>query len=501
MIDEFLESALKKLKDKRFFDDLIINRGIEKEFFRVSHDGKISKKSHPESLGSALTNKFITTDFAEAQIELVTPVFQNIDELYNFLLSLHVYVSKNINKKEIIWPFSMPPAIENEADINLGYYHKSNIGLLKHVYRKGLRVRYGSIMQCVSGMHYNFSLDTSSLEKLTNDKSRSSLDEAYLGLIRNFKRMFWFVLSEFGQTNIVDKSFVKNRSHRLDKLNDNDMYLKYATSLRMSDIGYVSDAQRNLNIKYNSLDGFLRKIKDAITVPYSEFQQKKLKDADGEYHQISDGIIQIENEYYDSIRPKRSSFDSSRPYDLLKKNGIEYLEIRGIDIDPHELTGISKHHIALLDLILIYCLIIPSPKISKEEKLEIDKNDEATIYEGRNEGTRIFYNSEYRYLVEEKENIYESLEKLASFFKDSNDLIQSIDYVKNYKKGEIGNDSFQNVGIMRALSFDKKYKSFYNLNTDGIEKEAELSLDLLGKIPINSEQEMNEYIKNYNMRL
>ena len=230
-------------------------------------------------------------------------------------------------------------------------------------------------MQCVSGMHYNFSINPDSLAFLTNSNHQVDIDEAYLGLIRNFKRLFWFVLLEFGQTNVVDKSFVNNREHKLEKLNSNDMYLLDATSLRMSDIGYQSKAQKDLNIKYNSLSGFLKKIKDAITVPYKDFEALGLLDSNNEYHQISNGIIQIENEYYDAIRPKRSSLNGLRPYNLLKEYGIEYLEVRGVDLLPDDITGTSVHHMQFLDIILIYCLIDQSPKISDDEKEKIDLND------------------------------------------------------------------------------------------------------------------------------
>ena len=143
-MDNDLKNRLKDLQDKKFFDELVISRGIEKEFFRVNQDAQISQKPHPKSLGSALTNRFITTDFAEAQLELVTPVYNKIDDLFDFLSGLHEFVASNIDEDEMLWPFSMPPYIENESDINLGYYHQSNIGLLKHVYRRGLKVRYGS---------------------------------------------------------------------------------------------------------------------------------------------------------------------------------------------------------------------------------------------------------------------------------------------------------------------------------------------------------------------
>ena len=208
MTNESLVNRLKELEGDGFFDELVIKRGIEKEFFRIDSAGFMSKRPHPKSLGSALKNKYITTDFAEAQLELVTPVFEDIDALYDFLYSLHVYVAKNIDEDEMLWPFSMPPKIKNESDINLGYYHQSDIGLLKHVYRKGLKVRYGPTMQCVSGMHYNFSIKHSSFSTLLDSTDQKHINEAYLGLIRNFKRIYWFVLCEFGETNVVDKSFV-----------------------------------------------------------------------------------------------------------------------------------------------------------------------------------------------------------------------------------------------------------------------------------------------------
>ena len=493
-----LERRLQDLKDKKFFDELIISRGIEKEFFRVNKTAQISKKPHPPSLGSALTNRYITTDFAEAQLELVTPVFNEIDDLFNFLTKLHGFVAQNIDEDEMLWPFSMPPHIENESDINLGYYHQSNVGLLKHVYRRGLKVRYGSTMQCVSGMHYNFSVDSSSLSKITQQTSQESFNEAYLGLVRNFKRLFWFVLSEFGQTNVVDKSFVTNREHQLDELNKNDMYLEHATSLRMSDIGYVSDAQKSLNVKYNSLEEFLEKINKAIKVPFKDFQEKGLLDASGNYQQISDGIIQIENEYYDSIRPKRASKENLRPYDQLKEYGIEYLEVRGVDIDPNELVGISKHHVQFLDLILLYCLISPSPKISDEEKLKIDKNDNESVYRGRSKDAMLHLNESKILLRDQREKIFNDLKMLAKSMKNSEEMINSINYVDNYEKGSVPSISYQEYGIIKAREMTAQLKNIENNNFDSIKKEAELSLQKLKNIPKNSDDEMNNYVKNYN---
>ena len=99
----------------------------------------------------------------------------------------------------------------------------------------------------------NFSLKQASFTDLLESPNQKKISEAYLGLIRNFKRIYWFVLCEFGQTNVVDKSFVKDREHNLKELNKSDMFLEYATSLRMSEIGYQSEAQKSLDIKYLSL--------------------------------------------------------------------------------------------------------------------------------------------------------------------------------------------------------------------------------------------------------
>ena len=501
MTNELLISRLNDLKNNGFFDDLVIKRGIEKEFFRVDKKGFISKKSHPKSLGAALKNKYITTDFSEAQVELVTPTFEDVDELYDFLYSLHVFVANNIEGDEMLWPFSMPPKIKDESEINIGYYHQSGEGLLKHVYRRGLKVRYGATMQCVSGMHYNFSINQSSFSTLINSTDQKSINEAYLGLMRNFKRIFWFVLSEFGQTNVVDKSFVKNRNHSLYELNKNDLYLENATSLRMSEIGYQSEAQKSLDIKYNSLSGFLQKIKDAITVPFEDYKKKGLLDSNGEYHQISDGIIQIENEYYDSIRPKRSASNNLRPYDLLKDFGIEYLEIRGVDISPSDITGMSKHHIRFLDLILIYCLISPSPKMTSEEKNKIDSNERVSIYEGKSKNSKININGNKVSIKNARKDMFENLKNIADFMNDRDLFHAAINHITKLPKGELPKVSFHKDGIEKSKSNLSELKSSGGKYIDSIKKEAELSLEELEKIHRTSEEEMNEFVKNYNLNL
>ena len=346
-------SRVAELKDKGFFENIEISRGIEKESLRVKNNAQLSQSNHPKELGSPLTNKFITTDFSEALIELVTPTFNSVDEVYEFLLDLHIFTANAMESDEVLWSNSMPCFIGDESEIRVAEYGSSNIGKLKNIYRKGLRVRYGSIMQCVAGIHYNFSIDDDSLRLFNKDLNKETKSDIYLGLIRNFKRNCWFLLYFFGASPIFDKSFISGRNHSIKKRNKSDLYDEYATSLRMSEVGYQSHHQRALDIKYNSLDGFIESLKKGVFEEYEVFKRLGLYDEKNERQQISSGILQIENELYDSIRPKRKGASETRPIELLSNKGIEYVEVRGIDLSPNTLTGISKSEMRLLDVFLI----------------------------------------------------------------------------------------------------------------------------------------------------
>ena len=360
-------SKVAELKDKGFFENIEISRGIEKESLRVKSNAQLSQSNHPKGLGSPLTNKFITTDFSEALIELVTPTFNSVDEVYEFLLDLHIFTANAMESDEVLWSNSMPCFIGDESEIRVAEYGSSNIGKLKNIYRKGLRVRYGSIMQCVAGIHYNFSIDDDSLRLFNTDLNKETKSDIYLGLIRNFKRNFWFLLYFFGASPIFDKSFVSGRNHSIKNTNKSDLYDEYATSLRMSEVGYQSYHQKALDIKYNSLDSFIESLKKGIFEEYEVFKSLGLYDENNERQQISSGILQIENELYDSIRPKRKGASETRPIELLSTQGIEYVEVRGIDLSPNTLTGISKSEMRLLDVFLIHCLISESESVSQSE--------------------------------------------------------------------------------------------------------------------------------------
>ena len=489
-----------ELKEQGFFQDLQIERGIEKESLRINKQGFISEKSHPKSLGSSFTNPSITTDFAEALVEIVTPVFNDIESLYDYLLKLHIFISNNLDDEEMLWPYSMPPRIEDESKINIATYSDSNMGKLKHIYRKGLTVRYGKTMQCVSGIHYNFSLSESSIEELIGPHSQKEVDKLYLGLIRNFKRVFWFVLSEFGNSPIVDKSFVAGRKNDLNFLNESDLYHKDATSLRMSEIGYQSKAQKNLNIKYNNLDNFLEEVRQAIINPYPEFASLGLKDSNDEYHQISNGILQIENELYDCIRPKRAGDSGKRPYQLLKDEGIKYVEVRGIDLSPDEVTGISKNQMRIIDLILMHCLINSSPEMNNKEKAIIESNDAQTIKNGRNLNTKIIYKDSECPLQEARTNLINELRFIAEAMNDKR-YIEAVKEITNKTNIFNADLTFHETGIAKAKENFQKLSSYKDIDLQIFEKEAEESLQKFDKIQKEAVGDIDSFMHSYNKQI
>src|SRR5262245_15818275 len=267
-----------------------ILRGVEKESLRVTPDGALALTPHPIELGAALTHPHITTDFSESQLELITGTHASGEALVAELTQIHQYVFRHIGS-EILWCASMPCGLPEDERIPLGRYGKSNVGRAKTVYRMGLSHRYGRRMQAISGIHYNFSLP-------------GVTSEEYFGLIRNFRRRSWLLLYLFGASPAVCASFVEGRKHELQALASGTMYAPHATSLRMGRLGYQSDAQASLAVSYNSLKSYTASLFDALTHPYTAYEAFGILNG-SEYSQLSTSLLQIENEFYSTIRPKR----------------------------------------------------------------------------------------------------------------------------------------------------------------------------------------------------
>ena len=377
--------------------------GIEKESLRTTPDGTLARTPHPSALGSALTHPSITTDYSEALIELITPVNTRLDSLFDSLDMTHRFVYAQLGD-ELLWTESMPCRLPADADIPIAWYGTSNVGTLKNVYRRGLAIRYGKAMQCIAGIHYNFSLPPSlwaTLQEQAGDP-RSAQDyqsDRYMAMIRNFRRYAWLLMYLFGASPAVCATFLQGRDHKLDRLGDNTLYLPYATSLRMSDLGYNNNAQSGLNVCYNTLDSYIQSMQEAIGLPFAAYDRMGTHDSNGQWQQLNTNLLQIENEFYSPIRPKRVTRSGEKPVHALASRGVEYIEVRCMDIDPFVPLGIEPATARFLDSFLLYCALHESPPLTEAGCTETGDNFALAVKRGREPGLQLSDGGESRSLV------------------------------------------------------------------------------------------------------
>lgn len=364
--------------------------GIEKESLRVATDGSLAQTPHPEALGAAMTHSQITTDFSEALLEFITPPSHQVETVIQQLESVHKFTYGNING-ERLWPASMPCMLGEDEDIPVGQYGDSNVGRMKTIYRLGLGQRYGRKMQTIAGVHYNFSLP-SPFWSFLHARDRSGKDlaqyrtERYFDLIRNFRRYYWLLIYLFGASPAVCGCFVKGKDHNLKAWDDSGktFYHPYATSLRMGDLGYQSNAQKSLVVDYNNLGNYLNTLCAAIKTTYPPYQKIGLFDKTGYAQQLNTSMLQIENEFYSPIRPKRTARSGETALTALHYRGIEYIEVRCLDLNPYEPIGINRDQMLFLEVFLLYCGLQASPLTDEQEYRSMQENQKRTVYEGRN---------------------------------------------------------------------------------------------------------------------
>ena len=366
-----------------------LRRGVEKESLRIAADGALATTGHPAALGSPLTHPHITTDFSEAQLELITGVYDSAQGVLAALADVHRFVCANLGD-ELLWSASMPCRLGAPEHIPVARFGSSHAGRSKTVYRLGLAHRYGRVMQTISGIHYNFSLPRTLWPVLAKSRGevadRAFVTGAYFDLIRNFRRHSWLLIYLFGASPAVCRSFVGDDADAgLDTLDEHTLYLPNATSLRMGRLGYQSDAQSSLHISYNGLPEYAASMREALTTPYAPYQAIGTK-VDGEYRQLSTTLLQIENEFYGTIRPKRRTRSGERPLDALHAQGVEYVEVRCQDLDPFLPLGMDATTCRFLDVFLLVCLLRASPPDSRDESEILLANQRAVVERGRAPG-------------------------------------------------------------------------------------------------------------------
>lgn len=420
--EQYLKAFL-EYEDKSIFAQSLI--GLEKETLRVNHEGGLAQTTHPLALGSALTHPHITTDYSEALLEIVTPPSEDISSVLKFLNETQNFIYKQLDD-ELLWATSMPCVVAGETSIPLAKYGSSNSGLMKTVYRRGLGHRYGRVMQVIAGVHFNFSFSEkfwTLFLKLSDEDNHATrqeqISEKYFSLLRNLQRFGWLIPYLFGASPAVCKSFLQGEETTLLPFNETTYYEPFATSLRMGDIGYQNNKESEVGVvaDYNSLSNYIKSLQHAVETPCSEYEKIGLE-VDGVYQQLNANILQIENEYYSTVRPKQITNKSEMPTEALKERGVQYVELRSLDVNASHPLGINEEQLYFLETLMLFCISHESPAINSDEQKEIDDNEMLTAHQGRDPDLKLKRNGEDISIKEWGGEILEAMQGFAVLLDD-----------------------------------------------------------------------------------
>lgn len=407
--------------------------GLEKESLRVACDGWLSRHHHPYALGSALTNPYITTDYSEALLEFITPPCSSGVEALKFLDDVQRFTYQTLNDlNELLWATSMPCVVSEDGDIPVAKYGDSNMGRMKMIYRIGLGHRYGRVMQVISGVHFNYSFSNEFWTLLqraesSNEPFQEYVSRRYMGMIRNFQRFGWMVPYLFGASPAVCKSFVQGQQTDMEEFDDVTYYYPYATSLRMGDIGYTNSKEDAVGIKasYDSVDAYADSLQCAIRTPSPDYEKIGVS-VGGQWKQLNANILQIENEYYSTVRPKQPPNKLEMPSLALKKRGVSYVELRSVDVNAFEPLGLNERQVWFLEAFMLFCLLNDSPVISDQERKEIDQNFIDVAHHGRKPGLSLKDKGEERDLREWGLSILSSMQDMVFVYQYPKPFLDSI---------------------------------------------------------------------------
>lgn len=460
--------------------------GLEKESLRVSPEGQIARTPHPEALGSALTHPYITTDYSEALAEFITPPCGSAHEALTFLQDTQKFAYDNL-KNEILWATSMPCILTGGENIPLAEYGFSNIGMMKTVYRRGLGHRYGRMMQIIAGVHFNYSLPEAFWPVYQEFNQapgslRDFTDDAYFGLVRNLQRYGWLIPYLFGASPAVCKSFLSSQNTNLDEFDAHTCFKPFATSLRMGDIGYTNSKEAGAGIKadYDHLAGYIASLTHAIRTPCPQWQHIGVK-KNSRYEQLNANILQIENEYYSTVRPKQVPEGNEKPTVALSQRGVRYVELRSLDVDPFDPQGISKNQVYFLQAFMLFCLLQESPQIDSMERREIDDNLLQTAHHGRDPGLKLQCNGSAVLLKDWALRLCESMEGVCSLLDGSESqkpYSQALDTCRNVVRDPDQTPSARMLEEMRQKSetffhFARRMSQGHHEYFQGLELSAE----------------------------
>lgn len=496
-----------------------IKHGIERETLRVNGDGTIANDPHPEALGAALTHNMITTDFSESLLEFITPPESNILTSVEQLADIHKFTYDSI-AEQYLWPMSMPCFISSETNIPIAQYGSSNIAKMKEVYREGLHNRYGSMMQVISGVHFNFSLPEEFWQPwcaLHGEQWNKDTQSAhYFALVRNFRRLAWIVPYLYGASPALCSSFISHRqvAHKFNKVGKGTLYMPYATSLRMSDLGYTSSAQSSLKICYNDLTTYVSSVRSAIGQKAPDYAHLTNDEHNG-WQQLNDNVLQIENELYSPIRPKQVAKSMETPSNALEDRGVSYLEVRSLDVNPYSLIGIDAEQFHFMDVFLLYCLLAPSAKFDENSMQASQENVTQTVEKGRDPALLLNNNGTMILLSKWGEELSNELLKVAALLDNANTSQVYTNAIKKQKE-KFSNPSITPSGkwlhtlldneidnSVLGLELAKQYKqeaqnmSYRQISQADFVSEAALSVSARQEIESKDDKPFSDFVDDY----
>ncbi len=522
-MSKLFESRVKQLLNQESHD-LIRGRqiGVEKESLRVSPDGGISQLPHPAALGSALTNSYITTDYSEALLEFITPPFEHIETVLEFLRDSQAYVYQKLQNDELLWATSMPCVVAGESSIPIANYGRSNAGQMKTIYRRGLGHRYGRVMQVIAGVHFNYSLPDSFWEYYRDQLGETDVSlmdfksDQYFAMLRNLQRYGWLIPYLFGASPAVCKSFLGGASSTLEEFDKNTYYERYATSLRMGDIGYQNNKENETGVKacYRNLDAYTQTLQCAIETPYPGYEKIGVK-VNGEYQQLNANLLQIENEYYSTVRPKQLLQGTEKPIMALRRRGVQYIELRSLDVNAFDPLGINETQLRFIEILMLFCLLDESDQICYSERDEIDKNELDVAHHGRNPSLRLHYRASRILLRDWASELMDKMQAISEILDQNKEgepyqqalrlqleKVQHPDMTPSARMLEAMRETREGFYHFAKRMSQKHYQYFTKLKISPeriafFDKEVEDSIARQKQIEENDSQSLDEYLEAY----
>lgn len=437
-INEQLDTLSKLPEYKSVLSNKLI--GLEKESLRIFQSGELANTNHPKSLGDKLTNHFLTTDYAESQLEVITKPYPDFNKTLEELEDIHKFIYQNINQDQTLWPFSIPGKLPKPKDISIARYGSSIKGQIKELYRTGLEHRYGKVMQLICGIHYNFSFSDDFWQayfpaiKNHPKWSKQDINNSYMSLIRNYMRISWLSTYLFGASPAISNKFIHKDiaiANYLKPFKDTTYLTPYGTSVRESNLGYHNKSKVTHMIDYNSMQAYANSLYKAVNTIDPEFQELG-KFRGNKQIQINCNLLQIENEYYGTIRPKPSVEITDVPlYKALHNYGISYIELRNLDLNPFNYIGIEYNQGLFLEVVMYYCLLLDSPEFTPKERAEIKANSDKIALLGRQPQLQLIHNGHFTSMKTWANDIFQDLKIIGEYLDQAygkNNYTKCIEY-------------------------------------------------------------------------